>query len=53
MSHKSLHRMIPLSNLTLFTDAEAIVIDKGKVVHRQDTASLVVNEDIRRRYLAM
>ena len=32
---------------------EAIVIDKGKVVHRQDTAGLARNEDIRRRYLAM
>jgi hypothetical protein len=26
---------------------------KGKVVHRQDTARLAANEDIRRRYLAM
>jgi len=32
---------------------EAVVIDKGKVVHRQDTAGLACNEDIRRRYLAM
>jgi branched-chain amino acid transport system ATP-binding protein len=32
---------------------EALVIDKGKVVHRQDTAGLSKNEDIRRRYLAM
>ena len=32
---------------------EALVIDKGKVVHRQDTAGLAGNEDIRRRYLAM
>ena len=32
---------------------EAFVIDKGKVVHRQDTAGLARNEDIRRRYLAM
>jgi branched-chain amino acid transport system ATP-binding protein len=32
---------------------EAIVIDKGKVVHRQDAAGLARNEDIRRRYLAM
>jgi branched-chain amino acid transport system ATP-binding protein len=32
---------------------EALVIDKGKVVHRQDTAGLARNEDIRRRYLAM
>jgi branched-chain amino acid transport system ATP-binding protein len=32
---------------------EAVVIDKGKVVHRQDTAGLARNEDIRRRYLAM
>jgi branched-chain amino acid transport system ATP-binding protein len=32
---------------------EAVVIDKGQVVHRQDTAGLVGNEDIRRRYLAM
>jgi branched-chain amino acid transport system ATP-binding protein len=32
---------------------EAVVIDKGKVVHRQDTAGLVGNEHIRRRYLAM
>jgi branched-chain amino acid transport system ATP-binding protein len=32
---------------------EALVIDKGKVVHRQDTAGLAANEDIRRRYLAM
>ncbi|MBV9559369.1 MAG: ATP-binding cassette domain-containing protein, partial [Bradyrhizobium sp.] len=32
---------------------EAVVIDKGKVVHRQDTAGLAGNEDIRRRYLAM
>ena len=31
---------------------EALVIDKGKV-HRQDTAGLAANEDIRRRYLAM
>ena len=30
-----------------------LVIDKGKVVHRQDTAGLAANEDIRRRYLAM
>jgi branched-chain amino acid transport system ATP-binding protein len=29
------------------------VIDKGKVVHRQDTAGLAENGDIRRRYLAM
>jgi branched-chain amino acid transport system ATP-binding protein len=32
---------------------EALVIDKGKVVHREDTAGLSRNEDIRRRYLAM
>jgi branched-chain amino acid transport system ATP-binding protein len=32
---------------------EALVIDRGKVVHRQDTAGLAGNEDIRRRYLAM
>lgn len=32
---------------------EAVVIDKGKVVHQQDTAGLARNEDIRRRYLAM
>jgi branched-chain amino acid transport system ATP-binding protein len=32
---------------------EALVIDKGKVVHRQDTVGLASNEDIRRRYLAM
>jgi branched-chain amino acid transport system ATP-binding protein len=32
---------------------EALVIDKGQVVHRQDTAGLAANEDIRRRYLAM
>jgi branched-chain amino acid transport system ATP-binding protein len=32
---------------------EAVVIDKGQVVHRQDTAGLAANEDIRRRYLAM
>lgn len=32
---------------------DAAVIDKGQVVHRQDTAGLAGNEDIRRRYLAM
>jgi branched-chain amino acid transport system ATP-binding protein len=32
---------------------EALVIDKGKVVHHEDTAGLASNEDIRRRYLAM
>jgi branched-chain amino acid transport system ATP-binding protein len=32
---------------------EALVIDKGKAVHHQDTAGLAGNEDIRRRYLAM
>ncbi|GGI33921.1 ABC transporter ATP-binding protein [Bradyrhizobium guangdongense] len=32
---------------------EAVVIDKGKVVHQQDTVGLARNEDIRRRYLAM
>lgn len=32
---------------------DAVVIDKGKVVHHQDTAGLAKNEDIRRRYLAM
>jgi len=32
---------------------QALVIDKGKVVHSQDTAGLAANEDIRRRYLAM
>jgi branched-chain amino acid transport system ATP-binding protein len=32
---------------------DALVIDKGKVVHRQDTVGLAGNEDIRRRYLAM
>ncbi|MGY0574747.1 ABC transporter ATP-binding protein [Bradyrhizobium sp. RDM12] len=32
---------------------EALVIDKGKVVHRQETVGLIANEDIRRRYLAM
>jgi len=32
---------------------QALVIDKGRVVHRQDTAGLARNEDIRRRYLAM
>ncbi|WP_426406863.1 ABC transporter ATP-binding protein [Bradyrhizobium ganzhouense] len=32
---------------------EAVVIDKGKVVHREDTAGLSRNADIRRRYLAM
>src|SRR6201998_839737 len=37
----------------LRTAEEAVVIDKGQVVHRQDTAGLARNEDIRRRYLAM
>jgi branched-chain amino acid transport system ATP-binding protein len=32
---------------------EALVIDRGKVVHRQDTPGLAANDDIRRRYLAM
>jgi branched-chain amino acid transport system ATP-binding protein len=32
---------------------QALVIDKGNVVHREDTAGLARNEDIRRRYLAM
>jgi branched-chain amino acid transport system ATP-binding protein len=32
---------------------EALVIDNGKVVHREDTAALSRNADIRRRYLAM
>jgi branched-chain amino acid transport system ATP-binding protein len=32
---------------------EAVVIDKGQVVNRQDTVGLARNEDIRRRYLAM
>ena len=32
---------------------EAVVIDKGRVVHREDTAGLSRNADIRRRYLAM
>lgn len=32
---------------------EAAVIDKGRVVHRQDVAGLAANEDIRRHYLAM
>jgi branched-chain amino acid transport system ATP-binding protein len=32
---------------------EAAVIDKGQMVHRQDTVGLAGNEDIRRRYLAM
>jgi len=32
---------------------EAVVIDKGKVVHRQDRLGIAANEDIRRRYLAM
>ena len=32
---------------------EAVVIDKGQVVHREDIAGLAANEDIRRRYLAM
>jgi branched-chain amino acid transport system ATP-binding protein len=32
---------------------EGLVIDKGKVVHRQDAVGLAANEDIRRRYLAM
>lgn len=32
---------------------QAVIIDKGKVVHHQDTAGLARNEDIRRRYLAM
>jgi len=32
---------------------QALVIDKGKVVHRQDTAGLIGNEDIRRRYLSV
>jgi len=32
---------------------EALVIDNGKVVHRQDAAGLANNQDIRRRYLAM
>jgi branched-chain amino acid transport system ATP-binding protein len=32
---------------------EAVVIDKGKVVHHQDMTGLAGNEDIRRRYLAM
>ncbi|WP_407159400.1 ABC transporter ATP-binding protein [Bradyrhizobium sp. STM 3557] len=31
----------------------AVVIDKGKVVHREDTAGLAGNDDIRRRYLAI
>ncbi|WP_407180048.1 ABC transporter ATP-binding protein [Bradyrhizobium sp. STM 3562] len=32
---------------------DAVIIDKGKVVHREDTTGLARNEDIRRRYLAM
>ena len=32
---------------------EALVIDKGRVVHHEDTAGLSRNADIRRRYLAM
>ena len=32
---------------------DAVVLDKGKVVHREDTAGLSSNEAIRRRYLAM
>jgi branched-chain amino acid transport system ATP-binding protein len=32
---------------------DALVIDRGKVVHRQDMAGLAGNQDIRRRYLAM
>ncbi len=32
---------------------EAVVIDKGKMVHRQGIVGLAENEDIRRRYLAM
>jgi branched-chain amino acid transport system ATP-binding protein len=32
---------------------EAVVIDNGKVVHREDTAGLAGNDDIRRRYLAI
>jgi branched-chain amino acid transport system ATP-binding protein len=32
---------------------DAAVIDKGQVVHRQDTKGLAANTEIRRRYLAM
>jgi branched-chain amino acid transport system ATP-binding protein len=32
---------------------DAAVIDKGQVVHRQDTAGLAQNDEIRRRYLAL
>jgi branched-chain amino acid transport system ATP-binding protein len=32
---------------------DALVIDKGKVVHRESTTGLSRNDDIRRRYLAM
>ena len=34
-------------------EMRSLVIDKGKVVHRQDTTGLASNADIRRRYLAM
>jgi branched-chain amino acid transport system ATP-binding protein len=33
--------------------ADAVVIDKGQIVHRQDTKGLAANAEIRRRYLAM
>lgn len=32
---------------------DAAVIDKGQIVHRQDTKGLAANAEIRRRYLAM
>lgn len=33
--------------------SEAVVIDKGAIVYRDDIAGLRANEDMRRRYLAM
>ena len=46
LAEQNMHFCLRIAN-------EAVVIDKGKVVHHQDTAGLARNEDIRRRYLAM
>ena len=46
LAEQNMHFCLRIAN-------EAVVIDKGKVVHHQETAGLARNEDIRRRYLAM
>lgn len=46
LAEQNMHFCLRIAN-------DAVVIDKGHIVHRQDIAGLSANPEIRRRYLAM